>query len=105
MQHRRSPSPELEGPHQSLGLHHPYSRGHAKAWESITPTPGASGNLGVHHPKSRRYAEAWESNTPSRGARQNCGCPSPHIEGLQQTVGVVLWGSLESQQGIPSSQT
>ena len=41
----RGPRPQLKGPHQSVGVHHLNSRGHAKLWESITPTQWAS-NMG-----------------------------------------------------------
>ena len=30
-----SPSRQLDGPHQSMGLHHPNSRAHTKVWESM----------------------------------------------------------------------
>ena len=35
-------SPQLKGPHRSVGVHDPNSRGHTEAWESITPTQGAT---------------------------------------------------------------
>ena len=54
------PSPQLQGPHQSIGVVHPNSSGLAKAWECITPT---------------------------RGASQKCGSPSPQIEGEGATGG------------------
>ena len=36
-----TPSPELERTHRRVEVHHPNSRGHTVAWESITPTRGA----------------------------------------------------------------
>ena len=30
-----SPSRQLEGPRQSLGVHHPNSKAHTKVWESM----------------------------------------------------------------------
>ena len=32
------PSPQPQGPHRSVGVHHPNSRGHTEVWDSITPT-------------------------------------------------------------------
>ena len=40
-----SPQPQLKGPHQSVGVLKLNSRGHAKAWESLTPTQGATQTL------------------------------------------------------------
>ena len=51
---RGSPYPQPKGPHQSVGVYIPNSRGHTKAWEIVSPTQGA---------------------TP------NCGSPSPQLEG------------------------
>ena len=76
---RGSPSPQLKGPYSSVGVHHPNSRGHTQAWESITPTQGAIlkrgspspqlkgpySSVGVHHPNSRGHTEAWKSLTPT----------------------------------------
>ena len=44
---RGSPSPQLEGPHWQVGVHHPRSRGHTTLWiqESLSPTQGATKNL------------------------------------------------------------
>ena len=58
---RGRPTPQLEGPHQSVGVHHPNSRGHTEVWESITPT---------------------------RGVTPKCGSPSPILEGSHRSVGV-----------------
>ena len=33
------PYPQLEGPHQSVGVRIPYSRGHTKVWESVSLGP------------------------------------------------------------------
>ena len=52
--------PQLKGPHQSVGLRIPNSRGHTKAWESVSPTQGA---------------------TPK------CGSPYPQLQGPHQGVG------------------
>ena len=35
---RVTSSPGIEGPHQSVGGHHPGFRGHTEAWKSITPS-------------------------------------------------------------------
>ena len=40
-----SPQLELDGPHRSVGVHEPNSRGHIEVWESITPTLGNTPNL------------------------------------------------------------
>ena len=51
MPKRGSLSPQLEGPRQSVGVHPPNSRG-----------------VEVHHRNSRGRTKAWESITPTRGA-------------------------------------
>ena len=38
--------PQLEGPHQSVGVCIPNSRGHTKVWESVSPTQGATPRRG-----------------------------------------------------------
>ena len=89
------PSPQLKGPHRSVGVHHPNSRGHTKVWGSINPIQGATlkyggpspklkgpcRSVGVHHPNSRGHTKAvaihhpnsrghtklWRSITPTQG--------------------------------------
>ena len=72
-----SPSPQLAGPCQSVGVHHPNLRGHTNEWESINPTEGAMAkrgspslqlqgpqrSVGVHHPNLRGHTEVRESIT------------------------------------------
>ena len=48
------PCPQLEGPRQSVGVCIPNSRGHAKAWESVSPTRGATPNRGKENKKDER---------------------------------------------------
>ena len=43
--------PQLEGPHQSVGVHIPNSRGHTKVWESVSPTQGATPKRGTPYPQ------------------------------------------------------
>ena len=65
------------------------SRGHTKAWESITPTRGAMPKRGspspqlkgpqqsveAHDPDLRGHTEVWESLTPIQGATPKLGSP------------------------------
>ena len=45
------PYPQLEGPHRSVGVHIPNSRGHTEAWESVSPTRGATPKCGSPYPQ------------------------------------------------------
>ena len=49
-----SPHPQLEGPRQSVGVRIPNSRGHAKAWESVSPTQGATPKGGKERQEEER---------------------------------------------------
>ena len=94
------PYPQFKGPCKSVGVRIPNSRGHAKVWESVSPTQGAMpkrGSLypqldrprksvGVRIPNSTGHTKAWESVSPTRGATK-CGSPYPQIEGPRQNVG------------------
>ena len=78
-----------------MEVHIPNSRGHAKAWESISPTreampkrgspypqlKGPRQSVGVQIPNSRGHAKAWESISPTRGATPKRGSPYPQLEG------------------------
>ena len=44
-------SPQLKGPHRSVGVRHPNARGHTEAWESVTPTQGATPKRGSPSPQ------------------------------------------------------
>ena len=48
------PYPQLKGPRQSVGVRIPNSRGHAKAWESVSPTRGATLKRGKENKKDER---------------------------------------------------
>ena len=66
-----------------MGVRIPNSRGHAKVWESVSPTQGAMPkreslypplkgprqSVGVRIPNLRGHTEAWESVTPTQGAK------------------------------------
>ena len=83
-----------------MGVRIHNSRGHTKAWESITPTRGATpkrGSLypqlkgphqsvGVHHPHSRGHTEAWESIIPTGGATPKRGNPYPKLKGPHRSA-------------------
>ena len=43
---------------------------------------------GIHHPNSRGHTKAWESITPTQGTTPKCGSPSPQLKGTHQSVGV-----------------
>ena len=59
-----SPSPQLEGGHQRLGVHDP-TQGATRKRGSPSPQPkGPHRSVGVQHPKSRGHNETWESITP-----------------------------------------
>ena len=55
-------------PRQSVGVLNPNSRGHAKVWESLSPTQGATPKPRSPYPHSIGHAKAWESLTPTQGA-------------------------------------
>ena len=73
---------QLKGPHQSVGVRIPNSRGHTKVWEPVSPTQGATPkhgspypqlkgphrSVGVRIPNSRGHTKAWESASPTQGA-------------------------------------
>ena len=69
-----SPYPKLKGPRQNVGVRIPNSRGHTKAWESVSPTQGATPKHGNPYTPTRRA-------TPKRGS------PYPQLEGPHQRVG------------------
>ena len=103
-----------------MGVRIPNPRGHAKAWESISPTPGATPkrgspypqlegphrSLGVRIPNSRGHAKAWESVSPTRGATPKHGSQYPQLEGPRKSVKVGipnLWcGTLQLGIGTPT---
>ena len=74
----------------NAGVRIPNSRGQAKAWESVSPTQGATPkhgspypqlkeprkSVGVRIPNSRGHAKAWDSVSPTRGATQKRGSPA-----------------------------
>ena len=57
-----------------MGVIHPISKDHAKAWEpkgrtkvwgSFTGFQGPRQSVGVHHPNLRGHTKVWESITPT----------------------------------------
>ena len=44
--------------------------------------------MGVYHPDLRGHAKAWECITPTRGATQEAGSPSPQVHGPRKSEGV-----------------
>ena len=91
------------------------SRGHSKAWESVSPTQGASPkrlsphpelngphqskgirsqlegrhqSVGVRTPNSRGPTKAWESISPTQGPTPKGGSSCPPLKGPHQSVGV-----------------
>ena len=87
-----------------LGVRIPNSRGHAKAWESVSHTQGATPkcgspypqlggphqSVGLRIPNSRGQAKAWESVCPTQRAIQEPGSPYPQPEGAHQSVAVLI---------------
>ena len=73
-----SPSPQLEGPHESVVVRKPDLSDHARAWDSITLTKGTALNNGspiphlegrsrrvvVHEPYYRGHTKSWVSLNP-----------------------------------------
>ena len=51
MPKRGIPYPQLEAQRQSVGVRIPNSRGHTKAWVSVSPTRGAMPNHGSPYAK------------------------------------------------------
>ena len=47
---------------------------------------GVTRGSGVHHPNSRGHAKAWESITPTQGATPKLGSPSPQLKGTRSEV-------------------
>ena len=94
-------------------VHHPNSRGHTEAWESISPTQGATPKLGSPYPQlkgprqslgvsilnSRGHAKAWESVSPTQGATAKRGSPYPELKGPHRSVGVHHPNSRDLQRG------
>ena len=99
-----------QGPHRSVGVHIPNSRGHTEAWEFISPTQGATPKMespypqlrgphrsvGVHIPNSRGHTEVWESISSTQGATPKCGSPYPQLQGPHNFV--------DSGVSIPNSR-
>ena len=90
-----------------MGVGIPNSRGHSEAWESVSPTRGATpqrgspypqlkgggGSVGVCIPNSRGHTEVWESKKKKKERKWeakvfNLSCP--HAEGPQQKQEVAL---------------
>ena len=102
-----SPLPRLKGPHQSVGVRYPKSRGHTEAWESATPNQGATPkcgsplpqlkgphrSVGVHYPNSRGHTEALESITPTQGATPKRWSPLPQLKGPLQALPLLKFGN------------
>ena len=101
-----------------MGVHITNSSGHTEAWESISPTRGATlkcgspypqlegphRSVGVHIPNSRGHTEVWESISPTRGATQLCGFMNPYsqLKGPQKNCGFEVRGQNPAfEVGIP----
>ena len=52
--------PQVEEPHQSMGVHIPNPRRQSKAWESKCPTRLGQ-SVELHISNSRGHAKAWNS--------------------------------------------
>ena len=90
---RGSPYPQLKGPHQSVVVHSPNSRGHTGAWESISPN-------------SRGHTKVWESISPTRGATVKHGTPYPQLKGRNWSAGVHIPNSRgHTETWVPTSPT
>ena len=72
---------QLKGPHQSVGVQHINSRGHANAWKSTTSTQRATPKHRSPYPQLKRpyqsvrvkgHAKAWE-----------CFLPNPMASGVE----------------------
>ena len=86
----------------SVEVHISNSRRHTEAWESISPTQGATPkrgspypqlkgphqSVGVHRLNSRGHTEAWDSISATQGATPKRGNPSPQLKGPHRSVGV-----------------
>ena len=83
---RGSPYPQLEGPHQGVGVCIPNSRGHTKECNLVSRTHAEK--LGVQIPTSRGNVEAWESVSPTLGATPRREGVYPQLKGPHQGVGV-----------------
>ena len=85
--------PQLKGPYRSVGVRIPKSRGHTKAWRSISPSPRATTKCG------RRYPHL-------EGPQQRVGVCMPNASGQAKSVGVrVLGAGATSQVGMSISNS
>ena len=95
------PYPQLKGPRKSVGVHIPSSRGHDRAWQSISPTRGATRESGSPYSQlkgprhsvgvritTQNHAKAHESASPTRGATQKRGNPYAPLEGPRHSMRV-----------------
>ena len=72
---RENPSPELNGPHRSEGVHLSISKGPHQSME-------------VHHPNLEGHSKAWEFISPIQEARTKRESESCQPEDQQPSVGV-----------------
>ena len=80
-----------KGPHQSVGVHIPNSRGHTELGGAPYPllkVPRQSG--GVHIPDSRCHATLWESTCASEKDAPTLASPYPQVKGPRQNVGACI---------------
>ena len=104
---RGSPYPQIKGPRQGVGVRIPNSRGHAKAWGSLSPNQGATPkrgspypqlkgprqSVGVPIPNSRGHAKARESVSLTQGATLKRGSPYPQLKGPQNSLSKEIFGA------------
>ena len=101
--------PQLKRPCQSVGVRVSNSGGHAKTWDSVSPTQGATSKhsmcprpKGRHQstqdpvPISSGHAKAWESVSRTQGATAKRGNPCPELKGAMKQRGF-----LYPQQEVP----
>ena len=76
---RGSPSPQLKGPHRSVGVWKCKEKERKNAlWNHRCSPPESGGRAPNAGSSLRNHTEAWESITPTQGATPKCGSQSPN---------------------------
>ena len=92
---RGSPYPLLNGPHRSVGVRIPNSRGHTEAWESVSPTQGAIPKRGSPYPQLKGPHRSVEVHHPNLWGLQ-CGGENCEPVILNSTGRLTIIGPVSS---------
>ena len=78
---------QVKRPNQSMERCIPTSRGHTKAWK-CPPREAATVKSGIWFPQLNGHTQAWESVSPTQGATTKRGSAYANFKGPRQRVGV-----------------